>query len=99
MRPGDTHCVLHAPGNANARVHARIFSRGLPDFRSRYSPSERCFRGGVSGEMSAAGSAHALAADKLGKKRRQPIVNVFSHSNGEMILAMESLNRKATLRF
>ena len=44
------------------------------------------------------GSGHALAADKLGKKRRQPIVNVFSHSNGEMILAMESLNRKATLR-
>jgi len=25
MRPGDTHCVLHAPGNANARV-------SYPDF-------------------------------------------------------------------
>jgi len=44
-----------------SRVGCQIFGRV-------YSPSERCCRGGVSGEMGAAGSAHSLAADKLGKE-------------------------------
>jgi hypothetical protein len=32
MRSGDTHCVLHAPGDANGRVYARIFSRRAARF-------------------------------------------------------------------